>query len=319
MFSVIIPLYNKEAYVEKAVESVLRQTFSAFELIIVDDGSTDDGLEKVVTQTDSRLKVFRQANAGVSSARNIGTEQARFDYVAFLDADDWWDDHFLEKMHNLINNYPEAGLYGCGYYLVKNGTLRQALVGIPEGFTAGYINYPEVYAGTFWAPINCSFVVVKKDVFLEVGGFTPSLKFGEDFDLWIRIAQRQKVAYLKKALAYSNQDVEIHSRALGPGKLWKQEEHFIFNLGFLSQAEKDLPEVKVLLDGLRVRSLVSFYLGADQQEEVNNLLSQVNWQKQPTYYRWLYHSPRWVGRAYLQIKQVASDIKKTIVRLRIKL
>ena len=186
-FVVIIPLYNKSAYIAKAIESVLNQSFGDFELIIINDGSTDDGSEKVKQFSDTRIRLINQPNAGVSAARNYGVDKAKYEYIAFLDADDWWHPNFLEEMKRLIEKYRDAALYGSNFFIVKNGINYSSTVGLDKTFKEGYIDYCEVYASTFCVPINCSFVVVSKKVFLEEHGFKTQLAFGEDFDLWIRI------------------------------------------------------------------------------------------------------------------------------------
>src|ERR1041385_1644883 len=112
MFSVVIPLYNKSTHVVKTINSVLNQTFEIFELIVINDGSTDDGPDKVKGFSDKRIRLINQTNAGVSQARNKGVDLASYEYIAFLDADDWWDIHFLEEMKGLIEKYSEAALYG---------------------------------------------------------------------------------------------------------------------------------------------------------------------------------------------------------------
>ena len=164
MFSVIIPLYNKENYIKKVINSVLDQTFLNFELIIINDGSTDDSLSIAQQFTDTRIKIVIQENLGVSVTRNNGVRLAKYENIAFLDADDWWDCHFLEEMYKLVTDYPDAGLYGCKYYLVKHGNLIESNIGLPSDFVAGYINYFKVYSTTFWVPINCSFVIIKKNI-----------------------------------------------------------------------------------------------------------------------------------------------------------
>ena len=315
MFSVVIPLFNKSAYVEKAIESVLRQTLSGFELIIVNDGSTDDSVAKVARFTDARLTLINQANQGVSTARNNGASHARFEYIAFLDADDWWDERFLAEMKTLITDFPEAALYGSGYFVVKNGMNTPAQVGVLPGFKAGYINYFDVYARTFWVPVNCSFVVVKKSVFKESGGFTPTLRFGEDLDLWLRIALKYPVGYVNKRLAYSNQDAETANRALGMDKYWTKTEHVLFNLDYLSEQEQNNPALKRLLDGLRVRSLQPYYLNGWYSQEVKTMLSQVDLARQPLHYRFVYQWPSAVVGSYFWIKQVGSRYKQRLIRL----
>ena len=149
-FTVIIPLYNKAPYVSKAIGSVLAQTFTDYELVVVDDGSKDDSAEMAAKamagRTDCRL--IRQANAGVSMARNNGVAASRGDYLCFLDADDWWEPTFLEEMSKLIAEFPDAGIYGTSYTIVnetKHKT-RVAPIGVEAGFGKGYINYCQVYA-----------------------------------------------------------------------------------------------------------------------------------------------------------------------------
>ena len=93
-----MPLYNKQDYILKCVSSILSQTYSQFELIVINDGSTDNSLSEIDKLTDQRLRIISQANAGVSTARNNGVKEARYDYIAFIDADDWWDKNFLEEM-----------------------------------------------------------------------------------------------------------------------------------------------------------------------------------------------------------------------------
>jgi glycosyltransferase involved in cell wall biosynthesis len=314
MFSVVIPLYNKEKYVARSIQSVLDQSFPEFELIIVNDGSTDGGPEVVASFEDQRLKTIDQPNAGVSAARNRGVQHARYDHVAFLDADDWWAPEFLAEMCTLVKSFPAAGLYGSSYYVRKNRTDTRANIGLPDEFTRGYIDYFAVYARTFWVPVNCSFVVVQKALFREAGGFCPALKFGEDFDLWVRLALKAQVAYVNKPLAYSNQDVEAAGRALGTGKSWKRSEHVIFNLEYLAKEETTNPTLKTLLDGLRVRSLAPFYLEARYPADIRAILDTVDFTKQPLSYRRFYHWPRGVISMYFQGRQVASYVKQSLIR-----
>lgn len=314
MFSVVIPLYNKADYIENSIRSVLYQTFEDFELIIVNDGSTDGSVSKATRFKDHRVRIVNQSNAGVSAARNTGVTHANYDFIAFLDADDWWHKDFLHEIHILIADSPDAGLYGSGYYLVKNGIFTPARIGLPHGFEAGYIDYFEVYARTFWVPINCSFVVVRKSDFIAAGGFRVSLKFGEDFDLWVRMALKGKVAYLNKLLAYSNQDVAPMYRALGE-KHWKKEEHYIFNIDYLEEEENRNSSLKVLLDGLRVRNLQNFYLKRQYIADVFALLGRVDFSQQPMYYRFFYHLPWWQVRIFMRFRQYGSKFKQALIRI----
>ena len=101
MISVVIPLYNKEKQVAHTLQSVLRQTFQDFEIVIVDDGSTDHSVEEVEKVRDTRIRLVHQQNAGVSAARNRGISEAKYDLIAFLDADDEWKPEYLETQYGL--------------------------------------------------------------------------------------------------------------------------------------------------------------------------------------------------------------------------
>lgn len=315
MFSVVIPLFNKADYIQKAVGSVLDQSYTDFELIIVDDGSTDDGAGRLASFSDPRLRVIRQENRGVSAARNRGFAGAKYDLIAFLDADDWWDSSFLEEMSKLVQKCPEAHLFGTSYFIVKNGNKVPANIGVEQDFESGYIAYFNVYSKTFWVPINCSFVVVKKGAFGLVGGFNPELRFGEDLDLWLRLALKFRVAYVNKNLAFSNQDVVLSDRALGARKVWLKSEHVLFNLGYLLEEEKTNSDLKFLLDGIRLRGLMYFYLESRLIKETSALLKATDFTGQPSFFRFVYHSPKWIVRGFFQMKEVGSRVKQMIIEI----
>lgn len=318
MFSVIIPLYNKAPYIEKAIRSVAAQTCRDFELIVIDDGSKDGGFEiakKLLAALTPPLGGWGatcQSNQGVSVTRNNGVKLAKYDYIAFLDADDWWEASYLEEMKNLIAQYPEAGIYGSSYYKVKNGKHIQANIGVPEGFQQGLINYFQVYAKTLWMPLTSISVVIKKDIFVENNGFKPTLKLGEDFDLWVRVALKYPVAFLNKPLAYYNQDVEQANRAIGT-KLHKPQEHMLFALKELYETEKPDSDLKHLMDALRVYGLFPYYLNKSTRKEALEQLARVDWSKQSAAdYRQYYRTPVWLLILKQNIIQLAWKLKQKI-------
>ncbi len=289
-FSVIIPLYNKAPYVGKTVESVLGQTFGDYELIIVDNGSNDGSHEIVAAFTDHRIKIVRlEENVGVSNARNKGVAMASAPIVTFLDADDWWEPTFLEEMAGLIERHPDAGIYGTGYYIVKNGKKRLAPIGVDEGFAEGEINYCAVYAKTLCMPLTSITVAMPKAVFNETGGFKPHLKLGEDFDLWIRIALKHKVVFLNKPLCNYNQDVDVTYR--GTHHLRDPKEHMLWNLDYLETEEKTNADYKQLIDNLRTYSLLPYLLTKQYRSAARQELAKVDWSRQPANTARLYRLP----------------------------
>lgn len=309
MFSVIIPLYNKAPYIAKAIESVLGQTYRDFEVIVIDDGSTDQSLEAAKTFENKSITIISQPNSGVSTARNNGVKLAKHPYICFLDADDWWHPTFLEEMKRLITDFPDAGIYGSGYYIVKNGQERIAPIGVPQGFEQGIIDYCEVYAKTLCMPLTSISVVIPKHIFDEEKGFKSQLKFGEDFDLWIRIALKHKVILVNKPLAYYNQDVDVNNRAIG-SRFYKPEEHMLFsNYGDFMHNEG----FRFLFERLALYGLLSYYLNDVNKLEVYQILSEINWDKHESKYHQYYKKfPRWAVKVWFKIIKKLSIIKNRI-------
>lgn len=315
-FSVIIPLYNKAPYVRKALESVFAQTYTDFELIVVDDGSTDDSAsiaeDIILTSRPSPLasRLIKQENQGVSAARNNGISTSKGEYVAFLDADDWWEPTFLEKMAQLISDYPEAGLYASNYYYHKDGK-NIVKVDIPTG----YFNYPQEYYKNFAMPVTSISVVIPRNVLDETGGFPLGIKLGEDFLLWAKIAMQYKVAFLNEPLAYYNNTLPPNHRATY--KLHKPEEHMLFKLEQLGDEVMGLFDAKDndwkrLIDMLRVHGLYDYWLSDEYHDVAQEELDKVYWNNQHDFLVQMYDKSRW----YLKIKQklfrIASQIKRKL-------
>ena len=316
-FSVIIPLYNKASYIEKALRSVIAQTFTDYELIVVDDGSTDDSAinaERVLSESSVPHQLIRQENAGVSMARNNGVALSRGDYLCFLDADDWWNPSFLQEISNLIGEFPDAGIYGTSYTIVNESKhkTRIAPIGVEPGFEKGYINYCQVYAKTLAMPLTSISVAIPRAVFDEMQGFPKGIKLGEDFLLWIKIALKYKVAFLNKALAYYNQDSDLLWR--GTGDLTSPEHHMLWNLYGLEDDEKNNPDYKVLLDGLRTYSLLPYYLSKKFRDAARQELSKVDWDKQNAKVRRLYNMPLVLLKCRFYYLKCGSKIKQAIVK-----
>lgn len=316
-FSVIVPLYNKEPYFEKALKSILNQTFSDFELIVVNDGSKDNSptVAQRVLDGVKNAKIINQVNAGVSTARNNGVAASKGDYICFLDADDWWEPTFLEEMDKLIEDYPESGIYGTGYNIINEHKRRTRIapIGVDEGFEKGYINYCQVYAKTLAMPLWTGAVCTPRHIFDEFGGFRANLKLGEDFDLWIRIALKYKVAFLNKPLSDYNQDVDSANRSVE--KLHKPENHMLWNLGYLETEEKTNPDYKQLIDNLRTYGLMPYFLSKQYHEAAKFELTKVDWNKQPKSIREKYLKPLWLLRVQSKFMAYGSKAKQLLIRI----
>ncbi|ESU22446.1 hypothetical protein FEDK69T_24400 [Flavobacterium enshiense DK69] len=193
-FSVVIPLYNKEHYIENTLWSVLDQTYTDFEVIIVDDGSTDDSLKRVRSFTDSRIRIIPHQNQGASITRNTGIHHAAADFIAFLDADDIWQPNHLSVLKKLIDDFPGAGIYASRYELIFKNKHRY----IPsfKGISSNYRGLvPDYFESSMqYAVATSSSIAVPKSVFTKVGNFKPYISSGQDNDMWLRIALKYPVA-----------------------------------------------------------------------------------------------------------------------------
>ncbi|MFV9552128.1 glycosyltransferase family 2 protein [Algibacter sp. PT7-4] len=194
-FSIIIPLYNKEKYIKDTLNSILSQTFNDFEIIIIDDGSTDNSFKIASEFKDERIQIIRQNNTGVSIARNNGIKVSKGKYIALLDADDTWYTNHLYELKKLILLFPNAGLFCNNYEVYYNTEFKKAAqfnfkfnnncLIVKDYFKASIIN------SVAWT----SAVAFSKENFYLVGGFKEQFTGAEDLDLWIRFALKFKTAF----------------------------------------------------------------------------------------------------------------------------
>lgn len=321
-FSIIVPLYNKAPYVRKAIKSVIAQTYRDFELIIVDDGSTDNSANVVkdfIAQIDDRFiddrwTLITQANAGVAAARNRGVKVSNGEYICFLDADDWWEPTFLEEMDKLISEYPDAGIYASNYIYYKPGKTHVAL-----NLSRGYINYPETYAKNLVMPVTSITSCMPRKVFDEMGGFPLEIKLGEDFLLWAKTALHYPIAFCEKPLAYYNNDIPASHRATR--NLHAPEHHMLFNLASLeNEIEHSAISIqqsdswKALLDKLRVSGLMDYWLSEEYHDAAAAELTKVDWDRLPRSAKAQYEKPIWFLKAKRRFMQIGSYCKQKLIK-----
>ena len=314
--SVIIPLYNKAPYIRKALESVFAQTFKDWELIVVDDGSTDGSAticEKFIKEASqtihNTLYIIHQTNSGVSAARNNGVAASHGEFVCFLDADDWWEPTYLEKMAQLIEDYPETGLYASNYIYYKPGKTRVAV----NNIETGYFNYPKAYYESNAMPVWTGAAMIPRKVFEEMGGFPLGIKLGEDFLLWSKIAMQYKVAFLNEALAWYNNDIPATLRATR--NLHAPEYHMLFRLDLVGERlEAKGEDWKMLIDKLRVIGLLDYWLDKRYHSLSAEELNKVDWSKQPVSVVRMYKTPIWILKVKRLIMRVGSALKQIIIR-----
>lgn len=192
LFSVILPTYNRSKQLSRALDSVLSQTFTEYEILVIDDGSTDE-TPKVLQQYHDRVDCIRQRNAGISAARNAGIRQARGAYLAFLDDDDRWYPHKLEVMAAAIRQHPTAGLFHSQVdYVDRKGNWLWT-TNAPRRNA-----YLTLVQGNFVAMLSA---VVRKNCLDRVGVFDPCLPVCVDWDLFLRVTRYFETVYVAQTLA----------------------------------------------------------------------------------------------------------------------
>lgn len=202
IISIIIPLFNKQDSIFDTINSIKSQSYSNYEVIIVDDGSTDDSYinaQKAIVG-DSRFILFSKNNGGVCSARNFGINKASSAYLAFLDADDLWDAQYLQEQVKMIEDFPQCYMWGINYAETENGEIIRI---VPTGLTPGYRGIVDNYftiKGRISDLFCSSSVVIRKESFDKVGLFDERIKYSEDLDMWFRIIARFPVAFYDRYL-----------------------------------------------------------------------------------------------------------------------
>ena len=243
--SIVIPLYNKANAIEETVLSVLDQTFSDFEIVIINDGSTDASLAVTEGIEDSRINIYSTKNQGVSAARNYGITRAQADYIAFLDADDLWLPNHLESLNTLLQKFPNCGLYCTAYAkqyesirtpaVFKNIPIKNNWVGIVDNYFESSLKNSLAWT---------SATMVPKSILEALNGFNESIKLGagEDTDLWIRIALQHPVAFCNSVTAIHN--LQSENRISNS----KTDLRQFIDLDVYEPMTKDNPSLKTYLD-----------------------------------------------------------------------
>jgi hypothetical protein len=212
--SIVIPLYNKAPYVRRALASILTQTWQDFEVIVVDDGSTDGGADIVARCADRRVRLICQPNAGPGAARNRGLREARYELVAFLDADDEWLPEYLARSVGFLSSHSDVVSISMAYSdagrnpdAVNAGwTARGIATGV---YAAGAAGFSARLAATLLSYITPCSTVFRRPVLLRYGGFFDQYKcvYGEDHHLWIQLLLNERVGLSREPL------VIIHTEA----------------------------------------------------------------------------------------------------------
>lgn len=256
MFSIIIPLYNKELSIKNTIQSVLNQTYQDFEIIVINDGSTDNSAKVVESISDNRIRLEHQANQGVSAARNYGIKEAGREWIAFLDGDDLWEVNHLEEIEKMMKEFPDEKVYVTSFEYSD----KRPMFKYPRKNTIFKVdNYfkEAIKEKLMWTSI----VVANKECFDKVGFFNVILNRGEDLDLWARLAREYSV--IKSSIVTAVYRIEAENRSTAMFNIYKSRVFIYSFLDSKSQEESDYykSQINNALRGFLInRDLKNFFI-----------------------------------------------------------
>lgn len=284
-FSVIIPVYNKADTVCSAVKSVYAQTFSDYEIVMVDDGSSDNLTEALSAVESPVLHLIRQKNGGVSVARNTGISNAKGDYVCFLDADDMWKPDHLETLDHLIDKYPESEAFITSHevLLTDGGVLHnsQHLKAFAEDFETD--DFLSLLNTTSYSVVHTNSVCVSRSMLCKNGiRFEPGVRIGEDTDVWYRLGLKNKVAVSKRETTMYRREFSTATRFSFHVQNWifsQREENLM--------SDPDIPDfrkasISDLIDRYKMTSSREYMLDKNRND-ARRVLSEVRVKKGKRY------------------------------------
>lgn len=305
MISVVIPLYNKEQSITRTLDSVLAQTYTDYEVVIVNDGSTDHSQQvveewlnsSIATQVahqsiNSSFRLIHQPNSGVSSARNRGIQEAKGEYIAFLDGDDLWAPTYLEELAMLIADYPNAGIYGINCCHVDGSDIPKDI--ISKASFRGILTDWFARGGAFTG----SSTTIRKDVFDVVGMFDSRMTHGEDLDMWWRVLLQYDGAYCDKPLAFYRQDSE--NRAMH--RVMPLEKHIPFYMDKFADARAADADFRKFFDTQMVYRLYPYLFTRQYRKQAQCLAKQLDYSQ----LKWSMHFRMrcpWLYRLYELLKR----------------
>lgn len=305
--SVVIPLYNKAQSIKNTLNSVSSQSFKDFEIVVVDDGSTDGSADVVTQIKDNRIRLIRKENGGVCSARNRGIKEAKYDYIALLDADDEWDKDYLAEQVRLIEDFPEAAMWGINFAPLYNGKIYQIFeTGLKSGFRGYVDNYFNI--SNRISDLFCSSsVVINRKVLDIVGFFDERIKYAEDIDVWWRIASCNKVVFFDRIMVYYIHDAE--NRALN--KEIELRDYLPYYVDKFKPFRKNVDFYKYVNNWCAVK-LKYYFTRKKYTEDVYVASKKLDYEVLPLKYKLYFKSPRCLGMILFNVIEFIHNLKLRI-------
>ncbi|URM38948.1 glycosyltransferase family 2 protein [Flavobacterium anhuiense] len=294
-FSIVIPLFNKANHVENTIKSILSQTFIDYEIIVINDGSTDNSEALIRNFNDNRIQIYSQKNQGVSAARNLGIEKSKGKLIAFMDADDYWFPDHLQELANLYYDFPNCGIY-CSRHKIRISKKHFQIPvynGIDQSFRGIVSDY--FFSNKPFRITWTSSLAIPKEILQKFGGFTPNVTNGQDLELWTKIGIKHSVALTNKITAIYNNNIpdSLAKRYVNSMKLMDFEQ--------FKQSEKENPSLKIFLDLYRIEYGLRYYIFGNKGK-ANFYLKDVDQQNISLKVQLLLKIPAVFLRSFLKLK-----------------
>ena len=209
--SVVIPLYNKESTIAAALECIFAQTFPVREIIIINDGSTDNSVRVLEQFEDPRIKLHQQPNRGVGAARNTGWQMSSSNWIAFLDADDLWKPQFLEQAMKMAHELIHHDIVAVGVTRLDDYGIPWIRANCPTGLIENFFEASRTCGRSL---LHASAIVIKKEALEQVNGFPENIQFGEDNDTWCRLAWTGPIGFVEEPLVIRYELIEGNTSRL---------------------------------------------------------------------------------------------------------
>lgn len=307
MISIVIPLYNKAQSIANTIRCIQQQTYQDFEIVVVNDGSTDQSENVVALIPDNRIKLYNKSNGGVSSARNYGIQKAKYEYIAFLDADDYWDKDYLLEQTKMIADFPNATLWGINFAEVTEG--NKLIRKLPTGLIEGYRGYVENYFNMSdrISDLFCSSsVVIRKDIFTTTGVFDERIKYSEDIDMWYRIIVNFPVAFFDRYMVFYQYDSE--NRAMLRAKPLRFFLPYYCSKYIVYKSNITFYKFINRWSAIHIRNY--YFNEKEQYKDALDASKKLDYSVLPTKYKFFFKTPYLVGLLFHSIDKIHKYIKK---------
>jgi glycosyltransferase involved in cell wall biosynthesis len=297
IFSVVISVYNKADYIENTLKSVVNQSFDDFEVIVVNDGSSDNSLEIINSINDDRISVITTENLGASMARNKGIEESNSDFIALLDGDDYWDKDYLKTIYDAISIFPNQKVFSVAIAQKYKNKIVPVNYSFNQTETFRIHNFFE--SSKKYSLLSSSSVVFHKAIIKQTGKFDPNIVSGQDTDLWIRFGLHYDIVFINKELVtYTHNTNSLSNTTFNLSQKPKFDNYLTY--------EKDNLLLKAYLDKNRY-SMAILSKFQNNKKSFEFYLNNIDFKNLNTKQKLVLKSPLWLLKLLQKVKSIKGE------------